>query len=94
VDRNVGPPRRRLLSAIPLIQKSTGTLRKRKVEVSPRRIRDQLSAIDDDTNGRVMEILRQPLEGARSGAWIVNFFSRTSMQSERYLNYTGTQELY
>lgn len=41
---------------------------KRKVEVFPRRIRYQLSAIDDDTNGRVMEIQRQPLEGARSDA--------------------------
>lgn len=49
----------RLLSAIPPRQKSAGTLRKCKVEVSFltsffRRIYDQLSAIEDDTNTGVL----------------------------------------
>jgi hypothetical protein len=45
--------------AIRSTEKSTGTLRKYRMEVSLRRIRDQLSAIDDDSNGRFMEIHAQ-----------------------------------
>lgn len=44
VDRNIGPPRRRLLSAIPPIQKSASTLRKHKMEISPSSLSLRVSA--------------------------------------------------
>lgn len=103
VDRNIEPQRRRLLSAIPPVQKSAGTLRKYKVEVSflpsfSRRICDQLFAIDnDDTNGRVMEIHGNP-----SGPWIHELgytdwkYLLTNVQPMRdqSLNYTSARKLY
>lgn len=57
VDRNIEPPRRRLLSAIPPIQKSEYLMEiQSRGLFSPfssfsRRIYDQLSAINDNTNG-------------------------------------------